>query len=127
MTPTEYLYSKDHEWLKIEEDTCRIGITEFAQRQLGDVVFVELPEVGTVFSEHDAFGTVESVKAVAEVFTPLTGEVTAVNPELESSPELINTDPYGDGWLIELRMADHDLSGLMDADAYDKFVASSND
>jgi glycine cleavage system H protein len=123
MYPTEYLYSEDHEWLHVEEDTCRIGITEFAQKQLGDVVFVELPEVGTTFIEHDSFGTVESVKAVAEVFTPVAGEVVEANRALDDRPELINEDPHGDGWLIILRLAPgSDLSTLMDADAYQQFV-----
>lgn len=123
MYPSEYLYSEDHEWIEVDGDTCRIGITEFAQKQLGDVVFVELPEIGAIFTEHDGFGTVESVKAVAEVFTPVAGEVVEFNSALESRPELINEDPHGDGWLVVLRLAPGaDLSTLMDADAYQQFV-----
>ncbi|MGH3987345.1 MAG: glycine cleavage system protein GcvH, partial [Pseudonocardiaceae bacterium] len=104
--PEDLKYTKDHEWARQRQNVAVVGITDHAQRQLGDVVFVELPEVGDRFEANEPFGSVESVKAVSEVYTPVTGEVIKVNEELSESPEKLNDDPYGDGWLIEIRMTD---------------------
>lgn len=127
MDPSDYLYSEEHEWLKVEGETCLLGVTQFAQQQLGDVVFVDMPEAGTHFGAHDSIGSVESVKAVAEVYTPVGGEILEINGALETSPELINSDPYGEGWLVRMRLinAEADLARLMDAEAYAAFVESS--
>ena len=112
--PEELKYTQDHEWVQGTE-TARIGITDFAQDQLGDIVFVELPEVGTQFEAGDVFSTVESVKAVSEVYTPVSGEVVAVNEALEENPELVNQDPYGQGWIVDLKVGNSsELNGLMD-------------
>ncbi len=116
--PEELKYTQDHEWIRGTE-TVRIGISDFAQDQLGDIVFVELPEVGTQFEAQDVFATVESVKAVSEVYTPVSGEVVAVNEALEENPELVNKDPYGEGWIVDIKISDSSqLEGLMDSKAY---------
>ncbi len=122
--PNELLYSEDHEWLqRLEDDRCRLGITAFAQDELGEVVFVELPEVGQEFAAGDEIGTIESVKAVAEIYSPVAGEVVAVNDSLEEEPEKVNADVYGEGWLVELRYSnEEDLDKLMDAAAYEAFA-----
>ena len=122
--PSDLLYSEDHEWVRRgEEDRCRLGITSFAQDELGEVVFVELPEIGQKFEAGDELGTIESVKAVAEIYSPVAGEVIAVNNALEDQPERVNADVYGDGWLVELRVSDsEELAKLMDAEAYEKFA-----
>lgn len=123
--PSDYLYSKDHEWMRVEGDTCVLGITEYAQDELGEIVFVDLPEAGDAFARSDEVGTIESVKAVAEVYTPVSGEVAEVNSALEDEPELVNDDPHGDGWLIKLRMGDKsELEHLMSAEAYEEFLSS---
>jgi len=123
MYPSDYLYSKDHEWIRIEEDVCTLGITEFAQQELGEVVFVEMPEVGQVFDSHDEIGTIESVKAVAEVYTPIAGEVVEVNEAVIDDPEVLNDDPHGEGWLVKIRHSSAaDLKELMNAEAYEEFV-----
>ena len=115
-------FSEEHEWVSVEGDIATIGITTFAQEQLGDVVFVDLPEVGGQVSQGGDAGVVESVKAASEVYTPLSGEIVEVNEDLESSPDLVNTDPEGDGWFFKLRMDDaSELDDLMDAAAYKKF------
>jgi glycine cleavage system H protein len=101
--PEKFRYSKDHEWVQADVDTIRIGISDYAQAQLGDIVFIELPAVGATFSAGDEFGTVESVKAASELFTPIDCEVLEVNPKLEDGPEIVNTDPYEDGWMIEVK------------------------
>ncbi len=125
MYPTNYLYTREHEWIRVEEDVCVLGITEFAQQELGEVVFVDLPEVGQVFDTSDEIGTIESVKAVAEVYTPLAGEVVEVNEAVADDPELLNEDPHGEGWLIKLRFSSAaDLKAMMDAEAYEEFVNS---
>ena len=125
MYPSDYLYSREHEWVKVEDDTCVLGITEFAQQELGEVVFVELPEVGQVFDANDELGTIESVKAVAEVYTPVAGEVIEVNDAVVDDPELLNEDPQGEGWLVKLRFSSAaDLKSLMNAEAYEEFVQS---
>lgn len=116
--PEELKYTQNHEWARGTE-TVRIGITDFAQDQLGDIVFVELPEVGTQFEAGDVFSTVESVKAVSEVYTPVSGEVVTVNEALEENPELVNQDPNGQGWIVEIKSSDRsELEGLMDRSAY---------
>ncbi|MEO7751985.1 MAG: glycine cleavage system protein GcvH [Terracoccus sp.] len=117
--PDDLRYTSDHEWVRADGDTVRIGITAFAQEALGDVVYVSLPAVGDSVSVGDACGEVESTKSVSDVYAPLEGEVTATNPALEATPELINSDPYGEGWMFEMRLADVGaLDGLMEADAY---------
>jgi glycine cleavage system H protein len=116
--PEDLRYTKDHEWAKVAGDTVKIGISDYAQDQLGDIVFVEMPSVGDTFEEGDEFGTLESVKAVSELYAPLGGEVVAVNEELEDAPELLNQDPYG-GWIIEIKPADTtELEQLLDHSGY---------
>ena len=116
--PEDIYYSEDHEWAKVSGDTVLVGISDYAQDQLGDIVFVELPEVGDSFEAGDEFGTLESVKAVSELYVPIGGEVVAINEELEDAPELVNQDPYG-GWIIEIKPDDiGELEKLLDRDAY---------
>jgi glycine cleavage system H protein len=123
--PTDRKYTKEHEWVKVEGDRGRVGITDYAQNQLGDVVYLELPEPGRVLKGHEQFGTVESVKAVSELFSPISGEVVKVNSALVAKPETINADPHGEGWMLEVRLADPgEVGALMDAAAYAAFVAS---
>ncbi|MEC9466475.1 MAG: glycine cleavage system protein GcvH [Myxococcota bacterium] len=119
--PAELQYTKDHEWVRIEGDEAVVGITTHAQDQLGDVVFVELPEVGASFEAGDTFGTVESVKAVSDLYAPLTGEITAVNDALEDAPETVNSAPYGDGWMIKVKFSG-DAGHLLSADDYQKLI-----
>jgi glycine cleavage system H protein len=124
MYPQEYRYSKEHEWVKVEDEGCVLGITDFAQQELGEVVFVELPEIGQSFSADDEIGTIESVKAVAEVYTPLTGEIVAVNEALVESPELVNDDPHGKGWLVRIRPSKQDeIDALMSAEQYEAYAS----
>ena len=123
--PKDLLYTEDHEYLKPagEPGVVYIGVTDYAQGELGDIVFVELPKVGAKLGKHDVFGTIEAVKAVSELFAPVGGEVLEVNTRLDSEPALVNSDPYGDGWMIKLRLADEgEKAGLMDAAAYEKKV-----
>ena len=123
MYPEDYRYTTEHEWVRVEDDIAVLGVTDFAQKELGEVVFVELPQVGHVYDAVDEIGTIESVKAVAEVFTPIAGEIVEVNEALADDPELINEDPHVDGWLVKVRYsASSDLDGLMDAEAYGEFV-----
>ena len=125
MDPADRRYTKDHEWVRVEGDQGTVGITDYAQKQLGDVVYVELPEVGRKLKEHETFGTVESVKAVSELFSPVAGEVTEANTALVQSPEALNADPYGKAWMIRVRLADAKaVDALMDAAAYQKYVES---
>ena len=125
MYPEELRYSKDHEWIRIDGDRGRIGITDYAQNQLGDVVFLELPEVGRTLTAGEQFGTIESVKAVSELFSPVVGEVVEVNSELTAKPELINEDPHGEAWMMVVRITDPaSVEALMDAGAYKTFVES---
>ncbi len=125
MYPFDYLYSREHEWVRVDGDVAVLGITEFAQQEMGEVVFVELPEVGQVFDISNEMGTIESVKAVAEFYTPLTGEIVEVNEAVIDDPELINEDPHGEGWLVKIRIAKHDeLSLLMNAQAYEEYIRS---
>ena len=124
--PKDLLYSEDHEWVRRQEEgQCRLGITSFAQDELGEVVFVELPEVGQEFEAGEEIGTIESVKAVAEIYAPVAGEVVAVNGSLEEEPEKVNSEPYGEGWLVDLRYSNEaELEGLLDAASYEEIVAS---
>lgn len=122
--PQDRLYSKTHEWVKIDDGVATIGITRYAQEQLGDVVFVELPEAGRNVATDEVIGTIESVKAVSDLFAPVAGEVLEGNGDLDSQPELINNDPYDGGWLIRLKVAADAGTGLMDAAAYEAFVAA---
>jgi glycine cleavage system H protein len=122
--PADLKYTKEHEWAKIDGDRARIGITAFAQEQLGDVVFVELPKVGAKVSSMKTFGVVESVKAVSDLFAPLTGEVVEVNAELPKKPEVVNSDPYGAGWMIVIKMSSSAEAGaLLSATQYDQLIA----
>jgi glycine cleavage system H protein len=121
--PSDRLYTRTHEWVLIEGGTATVGITQYAQEQLGDVVFVELPAAGKDVAKAAAMGTIESVKAVSEVFSPVAGTVNAANGELESHPELINQDPYGNGWLVKISVAAGAAEGLLDAAAYETFLA----
>lgn len=122
--PAELKYTKEHEWAKIDGDRARIGITAFAQEQLGDVVFVELPKVGAKVSSMKTFGVVESVKAVSDLFAPLTGEVVEVNAELPKKPEVVNSDPYGAGWMIVIKMSSPAEAGtLLTAAQYEQLIA----
>jgi len=118
--PNELLYTDDHEYLKSEgEDVMVVGITDYAQGELGDVVYIELPKVGATFEAHQVFGTIEAVKAVSELFSPAAGEVIDVNSRLDGEPSLVNSDPYGDGWMIKLRLKEPgDRDGLLDAAGY---------
>ena len=125
MYPSEYLYSREHEWVRVQDDICVLGITEFAQQELGEVVFVELPEVGQVFDAGDEVGTIESVKAVAEVYIPVAGEVVEINEAVVDDPELINEDPHQEGWLIKVRFSSAaDLKQLMNAEKYEEYAKS---
>ena len=124
--PKEVLYTPEHEYVRrtTEEGVVVVGITDFAQDQLGDVVFVELPKVGSRFERMQVFGTLEAVKAGSELFCPLTGEVVEINGALDADPALVNTDPYGNGWMIRLRIADEsELAALLDAEAYEKQIS----
>ncbi len=122
--PEELKYTEDHEWVMVEEELVTVGISDFAQDALGDVVFVELPEVGTEVVAGKAFGVVESVKAVSDVYAPVSGVVEEVNDELPDAPEMVNTSPYEDGWMIKIRPADSsDTNSLMDAEAYQAHIA----
>jgi glycine cleavage system H protein len=127
MYPKDYRYTKEHEWIKADGATGTIGITDYAQHELGDVVFVELPKVGAQLKAGQSLGTVESVKAVSEIFTPVSGEVTETNPALADAPEKINSDPHGSAWLIKIRLADpKEPASLMDAAAYEAYIAEKS-
>ena len=124
MVPPDLRYTKDHEWVRVEGDDATIGITEYAAGQLGDIVFVELPDAGRKLDQFATFGVVESVKAVSDLFAPISGEVVEPNAALAGSPELVNADPYGAGWMIRLRAAStEEIDGLLDAAAYDALIA----
>ncbi len=123
MYPKDYYFTKDHEWVQVKGDTGIVGITDFAQSHLGDVVFVELPKVGTQLKFHQTLGVIESVKAVADVYAPVSGEVIEVNEELSNAPELINQDPHGKGWIVKIKISDeNELQNLMSATEYEKFI-----
>ena len=126
--PEGLYYSKDHEWLRVEGETGTVGITDHAQNSLGDVVYVELPKVGDTFGAHEAFGSVESVKAVSELFLPVAGEIAEVNEALQDSPESVNTDPYGEGWMVRVRLSDPgQLDGLLSPKEYEDFLQSETE
>lgn len=121
--PAHLRYSKDHEWIEVEGNRARIGITDYAQQSLGDIVFVELPQVGDEFTAQDSFGVVESVKSASDVYTPVSGKVVAVNEALVDKPQIINSDPYGQGWLIEIEMSDpSEVEDLLDAESYRQLI-----
>lgn len=120
--PQDLQYTKSHEWVRTEDDVATIGITDHAQEELGDVVFVELPSVGDTFEAGETFGTVESVKAVSDLYAPIAGEVVEANQALEDGPEKINEDPYGEGWILKLRVSGEASGDLLSAADYDKFV-----
>ena len=121
----ERKFTDEHEWIAVDGDIGAVGISDYAQNQLGDIVFVELPEVGRILTRGEEAATIESVKAASELYAPVDGEVTAVNPRLADEPELVNSDPTGEGWFLRLRIADRgQLDGLMDGEAYRRFVAS---
>ena len=123
MYPKDFFFTKDHEWVRIEGDIGVVGVTDFAQKHLGDVVYVEVPEVGKHLDVHQTIGVIESVKAVSDVYSPISGEVVGINENLNGSPELINQDPHGKGWIIRLKVADRaDTEKLMTAADYEKFL-----
>lgn len=121
--PNELKYTKDHEWIKVEGDTAIVGITDFAQGELGEIVYVEIETEGETLDKEEVFGTVEAVKTVSDLFMPLTGEIMEFNPKLEDEPELVNTDPYGDGWMIKIKMSNSsELAEALSAEDYKKLV-----
>jgi len=123
MYPQEFLYTKEHEWIRLDEQIGTIGITDYAQKELGDIVFVELPKPGEHVAAGESFGTIESVKAVSEIYAPVSGEVTAANTKLQNSPEMLNSDPHGEGWLIQIRLSDRsEIEKLMTADEYEAYL-----
>lgn len=122
-TPDELHYLETHEWVRLENGTARVGITDFAQDELGDIVFVELPAVGETIEQEEPFGVIESIKAVSDLYAPLSGEVTATNDALTDAPELVNDDPYGEGWMIEINVSDEsELDDLLDPEGYEAQV-----
>ncbi|MGY3214802.1 glycine cleavage system protein GcvH [Mucilaginibacter sp. HD30] len=121
--PAELKYTKDHEWVRVEGNDAYIGITEFAQRELGDIVYVDIPSVGKEVAKEEVFGTVEAVKTVSDLFMPVTATVTEVNAALDSQPELVNSDPYGEGWMVKVSLSDiAEAEGLLSADAYKALI-----
>jgi len=123
--PTDLRYTKDHEWVRVDDDVATVGITAYAADQLGDIVFVELPDAGRTIDRFAAFGVVESVKAVSDLFAPVGGEIVEGNPALGTSPELVNTSPYEEGWMVRLRMTDpSQVDDLLEPDAYDALIAA---
>ncbi len=121
--PENLFYTKDHEWVRVEGDVAYIGITDFAQKELGDIVYVDIATLGQTIGQHEVFGTVEAVKTVSDLFMPLTGEVMEINKALDGAPELVNSDAYGEGWMIKCSIANPDqVSGLMSAEAYKSLI-----
>ncbi len=128
MYTDDFFFAESHEWIKIEGETGTVGISDFAQKQLGDVVYIELPEVGAVFDFHQSFGVVESVKAVSDIYSPVSGEVVEVNSGLNDSPELLNEDPQGKGWIMKIKVKDEsELQKLLSVSEYEKFLESQED
>ena len=126
-TPSDLHYAKDHEWLRVDGEEAVVGITDYAQGELGDIVFIELPEVGTSVHSGKTFGTIEAVKAAADMYAPITGEIIAVNGQLDDTPELINQDPYGEGWILRIRISDvEEVETLLSADDYLKLIDESS-
>ena len=122
--PENLKYTKDHEWISIEGDVATVGITDFAQGELGDIVYVEIEKIGENFSKEEVFGTVEAVKTVSDLFMPLTGEIIGINEELNEKPELVNEDPYGQGWMIKIKVNSSDMSDLLNSEQYKKLVGA---
>lgn len=123
--PASLRYTKEHEWISVEGETALVGVTEFAQGELGDIVFIEVETIGEVLEEGDTFGTIEAVKTVSDMFMPVSGEVLEFNEELNSSPELINKDPYGKGWIVRIKLTNADQLGhLLDAEAYGELIGA---
>ena len=123
--PASLKYTKDHEWISVEGDTAKIGVTEFAQGELGDIVFIEVETLGETLDEGETFGTIEAVKTVSDMFMPVAGEVLEFNEALNSSPEMINKDPYGEGWIVKIKLSDPaQLAHLLDAEAYGKLIGA---
>jgi glycine cleavage system H protein len=123
MYPQELLYTKEHEWIRVDEEIGTIGITDHAQKELGDIVYVELAKLGEHVTANETFGTVESVKAVSEIYSPVSGEVTAVNAKLHNNPEMLNADPHGEAWLVQVRLSDRsETEKLMTADQYEAYI-----
>lgn len=123
--PSELKYTKDHEWVRVEGDVAIIGVTDFAQSELGDVVYVEVETVGESLAQEEVFGTIEAVKTVSDLFMPVSGEILELNEELESAPEKVNEDPYGEGWMIKVKMDDaSQVDGLLSADAYKELIGA---
>lgn len=121
--PEELKYTKDHEWARIDGDVATIGITDYAQSELGDIVYIELPEVGSETKQMESFGTIEAVKAVSDMFAPLTGEVVEINTNLADQPEIMNKDPYGEGWIIKIKLSDKsELDGLLEKAKYEELI-----
>ncbi len=121
--PQNLRFTKEHEWISLEGDEATVGITEFAQRELGDIVYVEVETVGQQMEAGSVFGTVEAVKTVSDLYLPLSGTISELNPKLNANPELVNTDPYGDGWMVKIKLSNRaDFDSLMDADAYQNLV-----
>ena len=118
--PRDLAYTKDHEWIRVIDNILTIGITDFAQGELGDIIFVEFPEIGEEFQKDDPFGTIEAVKTVADIFAPVQGKIIEINHDIENSPEIINSDPYGDGWLVKIEITEHMVSdGLLSPEDYE--------
>jgi glycine cleavage system H protein len=123
MYPQEFLYTKEHEWIRVQEQIGTIGITDHAQKELGDIVYVELPKPGEHVAANESFGTVESVKAVSEIYSPVSGEVAAVNTKLQNNPEMLNSDPHREAWLVQVRLSDRsEIEKLMTADEYEAYI-----
>ena len=123
--PAGLKYTKDHEWIKVDGNNAYIGITEFAQRELGDIVYIDIPSVGKEIAKDEAFGTVEAVKTVSDLFMPVTGTINEINPALDKQPELVNSDPYGEGWMVKITLANAaDVDGLLSADSYKSLVGA---
>ncbi|MEY2799144.1 MAG: glycine cleavage system protein GcvH [Bacteroidota bacterium] len=123
--PTELKYTKDHEWIRIEGDIATVGITEFAQRELGDIVYVDINTVGKTVAKEEVFGTVEAVKTVSDLYMPITAEVVEFNKALDTNPELVNSDPYGEGWMVKIAIKDAaELTALLNADAYQSIIGA---
>jgi glycine cleavage system H protein len=123
--PAELKYTKDHEWVKIDGDTVTVGITDFAQKELGDIVYVEVETLGQALDKDEVFGTVEAVKTVSDLFLPLSGEIIAFNDSLETNPEKVNADPYGDGWMVKVKISDEsEVSGLLSSEQYSELIGA---
>lgn len=123
--PEELKYTEDHEWVRLEGDTATVGITDHAQHELGDIVYIDINTLGDTLSQNDVFGSVEAVKTVSDLFLPAAGEVLEINPALDSAPETVNNDPYGEGWIIRMKVTDpSEIDGLMSAEDYKKFVGA---